>query len=699
MRDALSSDWPAPAAALVLGALWAAWLIGPGLLATDIRQVGGLLTDQAQAVSGYLFYVQDAWRWPLFLTAKLDPPHGLSIVFTDSLPALALLGKLVYTATGTIPNLPVWSMFLGIALMPAAAALALRAAGVAGFWRTLAASAFLMAAPLVYGRIGHLGLMHQWLVVLALHAWLIGRDPERFGRALALGAGIAILAVLVHFYLFVMCLAVLEGLALDLARRGRWTRAATLAAGLPGLGLAVMWAAGYFSLPAGGAATAVGYTFHSMNLAALFTPGFKPPLIPGLTPDATGGQYEGGNYLGLGGVLLAAGALILRPRAVGRALAAHWPLVLVLAGLTAYSLSNVIYCSRNLLASYPLPGFLEGLTGVLRASGRLFWPAYYAILLGVCVLALRAARPAGVCLFAVVCALQFWDMGPLYRTFAAEAARGFAPNARFAAMKDLVRGFGDVQTFLPCQCPGGLPATDTALLQLACSLRNASFNFPYAARVGWPCPEIDYRRPSALREGELFVALAVHFDKLAFYNPNTRFHRDDDRVYACGGPGCPRDRAPFRVELDDSAIKRISLPAAIGLGQANADAERFLAGGWHGVEAQGTWTAGRLSTLVVWLGGDIPGTIRCRMRYFPFAAEEPLRVSVAACGEPVASFEIAEPGDRVAEFAVPGGLAGRDRPLVIDIRVANPKKVNKHFPVADDREVGLYVRGLELSGD
>ena len=44
---------------------------------------------------GFNFFKQEAWHWPLGLIEKLNYPLGTSIVYTDSIPWLALLGKLL----------------------------------------------------------------------------------------------------------------------------------------------------------------------------------------------------------------------------------------------------------------------------------------------------------------------------------------------------------------------------------------------------------------------------------------------------------------------------------------------------------------------------------------------------------------------------------------------------------------------------
>ena len=51
--------------------------------------------DPGQHLIGFLYFVQDEWRFPLFHTQNLGYPHGTNIIFTDSIPLLALIFKIL----------------------------------------------------------------------------------------------------------------------------------------------------------------------------------------------------------------------------------------------------------------------------------------------------------------------------------------------------------------------------------------------------------------------------------------------------------------------------------------------------------------------------------------------------------------------------------------------------------------------------
>src|SRR5262249_40248021 len=119
---------------------------------------------------------------------------------------------------------------------------------------------------------------------------------------------------------------------------------------------------------------------YSWNLATLFLPPetfWHFPLV--IVRDATGGQYEGEAYIGLGAVLVLLTCVATNPMRAIRAVRKHWVLVVTLAICTALAASNRIYFGSHLVFEVPLPGALLDLASFFRASGRFIWLPAYAL--------------------------------------------------------------------------------------------------------------------------------------------------------------------------------------------------------------------------------------------------------------------------------------------------------------------------------
>jgi len=151
------------------------------------------------------------------------------------------------------------------------------------------------------------------------------------------------------------------------------------------------WQAGYFAIADG--TKSGGFGLYRMNLLSPFDPAGWSFVLPDL-PKASG-DYEGFNYAGLGVLSLVPLALIawLRNRQPLKDELRIRPwLLLALIGLWLFALSNQIGVGAHTF-SYPLPKIASNLANIFRASGRMFWPVLYALILMVMFLLVRGYRP------------------------------------------------------------------------------------------------------------------------------------------------------------------------------------------------------------------------------------------------------------------------------------------------------------------
>lgn len=369
--------------------------------------------DLGQHYAGWEFFRRDAWRWPPGANMGYAHPVGTSVVYTDSMPLYALALKPFRASMG--PTFQYTGLvWLGAWLLQGAAAAALaRAAGL----RAAAAIAFagLMAlqAVLVF-RIGHDSLTWQWLLLAGLALNLaaargVGSVRARLAGSLALVS----IAALVHPYLAAMTMLLAVALLWRCRRAGALTTRAVLGlfAAHVATVLCLWWIAGAFVLPSVGRAAGVEMGMYSSNLLALFDSGGFSRWFPTL-PDATGGQYEGRAYPGLGGwlVIVAGAALLLwrAPRARLRALA---PLAIVLLATWAFAISPKPAIGSHVL--FDLSGWTPRVLEAFHSSGRFVWPVLYG-LFALALLGLARAPRLAAPLLAAALALQAYEYAPIH---------------------------------------------------------------------------------------------------------------------------------------------------------------------------------------------------------------------------------------------------------------------------------------------
>ncbi|QEI08618.1 hypothetical protein FXN63_24315 [Pigmentiphaga aceris] len=529
--------------------------------------------DAAQHVSGWWFYVKDSWHLPLLHTSRLSFPEGVSIAFTDSIPLAALLFK-PFAAW-----LPAHFHYIGLwhavafVTQALAAVFLIRSLGVRHAWGAVVAAIFALTWPALLFRLGHTSLLTHAVVLMALGFYVRGRSgqwesalqglarqPPRQSLTpssqwsmrwtLAAFTVLHLIALLLHPYLLAMAFAIFTAWVLDLALTQSanastpWPRRiaaalATLIASVAVVVLAAM-AVGY----GGGSTVAVGYGIYSMNLAAPFCGGRFLDCVPAALSsqplaayhfvDATTGQYEGYNYLGLGLGLILLIALPLYARKLPGLVRRSPALFLILLAMAVYSLSNRIYWQQTELLSFDLPASLRRLADTFRSSGRFFWPVGYAVLfLGLAAL-LRRRSAWAVAVVAAATLLQWADTGPLRARI--QHAVAAPPVDDLSAWAPLMAGVDTIRLYPPYDCDRTEAATYLHWQRMA-GFYGKTIDTGYISRPSTACRLRAHELDQAPADKTLYVTAASRvFDMPQGFITAAQQGQciQKDKVVACG---------------------------------------------------------------------------------------------------------------------------------------------------------------------
>jgi hypothetical protein len=470
--------------------------------------------DMAQTLVGYLYYVQSSWYLPLFYVPTLGRPAGINIIFMDAVPIVALAGKLICSITGAVTNLLGVYLFLCFALPGVAMTLVLIAAKIRYALAAIIGAIFANAMPALLWRWGHIALQSQFLLIGALALYLFSLR-KRAWRGLA-GVWMAYLGLtyLTDIYIFAMVGTVwLCAIIQPCLNRATTTREA--------LGIGALTVALITSLIAVGGQFGSGsglpfgeYGSFSMNLLSPLLPQ-KSGLLPGLggVIDATGGQYEGFNYLGLG-VLLA--TVLVLPSEIGwlrRNLRRHIALFIAFALLTAFAVSNRVFIGHWLLFDLPIPHSLNRVFGIFRSSGRFFWLVGYAQIAIIVVLCFRGARPLmALCLMGAA-SLQLYDVQPLRaQIIASIATRPSEEQLDNSKVARMISGAQQVEVIPSMKCSNSNENQRRANIELMLTTARANIptNTVYSSRESYGATLRDLVR-AQFRMGELIQARATAY--------------------------------------------------------------------------------------------------------------------------------------------------------------------------------------------
>ena len=464
----------------LLGAL--VFLILYGVRVLDPTCVDWILNnpspDPAQHYLGWVFYRRSGWHLP-YLGANYSAiyPYRTSILYTDSIPLLAVLGKLL---GGVLPArfqyLGLWGLFCYAMQGGLAQALIARVGGVrpgdtAKNWASVLGAGVLVLFPALNIRMfAHTALAANWLILLALWLWLCAERSENRPNAAKLCLWWGILGLLcagIHLYYLPMVGMVLVAACVQRALEKRGPAAVMLpVASFCGAALAELFVLGAF------AANFAGYSngyLSGADLANLFVPGL-------------GASWEQEIYAGLGttiAVVLALAGLLVQHKQAGAFFRRHKNVViaaLVLLVLDAIAaMGNTVTFAGRTLFTVPIPQALMDFWAMFSSCARLAWLAGMLLAVAACGLVLRFWQGAAAAVLLALCA----------------AAQGFGQRAelakRFAAYHDAAYYENATQL------------TDSAWEQLAASgqfthLAFASFDFEhdefwdlaaFAADHGW----------------------------------------------------------------------------------------------------------------------------------------------------------------------------------------------------------------------
>lgn len=402
----------------MLGAALALLLFPLGFLWPEAGGAWRPVGDAAQHMIAQRYLITEPWGWPPTYAATLNTQEGgMNTAFADSIPLLALLLK---AGRALLPEgFHGVGLFYGLAFLaqPAAAVWALRGTGERRVLPALGMALAASAMPAFLGRFGHAALTGHFLLLLGLGLYfrLVLRPTVGLWAAAVL---LQPAALLVHPYLAIMTLALLGAVPATRLLRGEAFIGAGLLVGLAlSLVVGVMAAFGYLGAQGDG-----GYGMFAMNLLSPVYPAGSGllgwPWAPQI--DATGhGGWEGYNWLGLGVLGALVLGLLARPGGAWRALRRHPGLLVVALALTALAVTHRVGLGERIILDLgAAPAMLEQ----FRASGRLFWPVGYVLLVAAFAALAKAGRvgPA-LCLLAGL--VQFADAAPLRQALAAWAGQ------------------------------------------------------------------------------------------------------------------------------------------------------------------------------------------------------------------------------------------------------------------------------------
>ena len=697
--NAYPKSWLWSLVPLLLGA--ALFFIVTGGKILNPQNIDWLMAgDPAQHWLGWQFFRSSPLlQWPLGANPEFGLELGSSVVFSDSIPLMAFIFKLLN------PLLPEHFQYTGIWLLMCFCLQALFSWKLLELFTAnkillvLGCLFFAMAPSFVWRMHAHFALSAHWLLIAGLYLY--------FSKPLSLGRWAALLSVgvLIHAYLVAMLMAIA---LTDLVQR-RWLKqigtaqALGCAVGAFALVGLIMWATGYFMVGSGVAGG--GFGVFRMNLLSLFDPN---DIWSTVLPDLNGipGDYEGFNYLGGGMLVLAlvAAGVLIKNRFRVRVTATLIPLVALSVLLFIYALSTQVAFSNHELFSYPLPRPFKAITSTFRASGRFFWPAYYAIYLGVFFLLFTQLKTRiAILVCTVALTFQLFDTHNAWTLFKNKFS--FAQPWESPMASPLWQDFSRRYTSIIVVLPGNASAQWLPIAQFAAT-HDMSTNTGYFARID---PVIEKNMHAILNE-------AVSTQK---YSQDALYIFEDDALWTAASSNTPasdvsgvldgfRILAPGLKSCTNCATNDIESvadsrqpPYSSGVFSfgAGGNGTRFMLAGWSSPEQVGTWSQEESATLNIELPIPQDRKLLLQVGGHAFVSDkyptQEIKVTINGRSAGTLKYDIASPNG-VRTVQLPTGIDYRHQLSIrFDIkRPVSPAELNLS---ADSRRLGLNLETIEVT--
>lgn len=434
-----------------------------------------------------------------------------------------------------------------------------------------------------------------------------------------------------------------------------------------------------------------GYGIYKMNLLSLFDASRWSYVLQDI-PEAVG-EYEGFNFLGLGIVMLLLFALpsVLAGRVDFLSIAGRRPvLLLALICLAFYAVSNKVGIGQ-IQFGFSLPEHFMRLANVFRASGRMFWPVFYVLILFALYSISRAyGNKVAGSLLVVSLLAQVADTSAAWtgirKNFMLEPAKAWATPLKDPFWTEAASRYRKVRWVMPAN-----QSPHWQILAEYAGRHGLATDAVYLARVG--AVEVEAARNQAASELEsgryrsdsLYILDAQSVRSAVSrvnFSSDLLAHVDGFYVLAPGWKECAGCKAVKEVTVSD-LFRPVKLGQRLVFANASSSGVEYLAGGWSQPEQGGTWSGAEMATIVIPLVSADAKSILIEAAPLLFGKHSRQRVEVRVNGELASELDLQTSGLSTLEVPIPISVSSQ-------VKDFDSLRVEFFFPdAARPKDIGL----------
>lgn len=355
------------------------YLLGPNYISplnSEWLFSGDLSTYQL----GWQFFKLDEWRFPL----GINPNYGIylnnSVVFSDSLPLVAIFFKIFKNfLPSEFQYFSIWILVCVYLQLYFSFKIIYKITN--NLLYSAVSSLFFGIATVFIHRSGiHLSLFGQWIILSFFYVELLDKNKFYYKNLIIL------LSTTIHFYFTIILLIIffIEKV-IDYFRNKKLIKSILIQTSIILFSsLFLMYIIGYFSLNLDDG-LGWGYGYYNFNLNSFFNPVGQTNISEVIWSnflakrEFQNGQIEGFSYLGVSGFIFLIIFLFNMFNKRNNIIYSNIKIFTICVIFLILSTSNNIYFDQTSIINIPLNKFFYAIASIIRASGRLIWPIYYLI--------------------------------------------------------------------------------------------------------------------------------------------------------------------------------------------------------------------------------------------------------------------------------------------------------------------------------
>ena len=383
-NNILNSSYFVFTCGILMGALFFIYIFGTAILDftyTDWLMPGGDLT---QHYTGWRFFRNSKWYFPIGLMDNIVYPYKVSIIYTDSIPLFAIIFKLL---SPVLPgNFQYFGLFgiLCYALQGGIGAMIVRKIGGNTYQSIIASIFFILSTVVIWRLYLHTALASHFIILLCILLCL--QDNLDQTKQIFFWSCLLVLSALIHIYFVPMVMIFMFFYLLREYFVKKKLKNQCIVVCVSFLILIVtMFCFGAFIFVKYADMTMLGIP--GFNLNSFFNPIGMSRFIKDAPVVASKVPADSFSYLGLGMILfiiIIIGDRMNRRTSLKAAFMSKTGFFPYIAGIVIsfllFSLSPTISFNQYVLFSYPVIWPVDQIFSIFRAPGRMIWPVIYIII-------------------------------------------------------------------------------------------------------------------------------------------------------------------------------------------------------------------------------------------------------------------------------------------------------------------------------